>query len=370
LYVGKADRLRERVRSYFVANTDHARKVRQAIRLVERIDWDETCTPLEAVVREQELILEHRPPCNLHGSRPENYVYLKAGGSGLGLNLYSSSRAPRWLASPCAGAPSPRRPVVIGPFRGRARLNAALDLLHRCYPIRRCPRHPDGQPCLRAERGRCLAPCAGDPGVAAEHDNLVMAIVAWLAGCPDGDSLEPLERADEVMRSLSRQRRYEEAQAVEEAGEHLLSVRRAYRSLAEAGALRFASLWPEPGNGDGACVRLNLVWDGRLREPVSLHPRTLEKQVETVLEPLWHPVGSPSDPLLSPTLVAVPQSELDSLLAIRRWFHESGREPALVLPGPEAGSAQKRALKEQLVAEAYRILADEPPILEEAGPAL
>jgi DNA polymerase III subunit epsilon len=65
LYVGKADRLRERVRSYFVPGAGHTRKLRQALHLVEKIDWEETSTPLEAVVREQELILEHRPPCNV-----------------------------------------------------------------------------------------------------------------------------------------------------------------------------------------------------------------------------------------------------------------------------------------------------------------
>ena len=47
---------------------------------MERIDWDESVTPLEAVVREQELILEHKPPYNFQGSRPENYTYLKVGG--------------------------------------------------------------------------------------------------------------------------------------------------------------------------------------------------------------------------------------------------------------------------------------------------
>ena len=95
LYVGKADRLRERVRSYFVPGAGHTRKLRQAIHLVEQIDWDETHTPLEAVVREQELILEHRPPCNVQGSRPENYMYLKASNNGPGLSLTVSSRQPR-----------------------------------------------------------------------------------------------------------------------------------------------------------------------------------------------------------------------------------------------------------------------------------
>ncbi len=155
LYVGKADRLRERVRSHFVASADHARKVRQAVRMVERIDWDETCTPLEAMVREQQLILEHRPSCNLHGTRPETYAYIKAGGPGPGLNLFISSRAPKWLSSDRPALPA-RQPLIIGPFRGRTRLHAALDLLQRCYPIRRCPTAAGRSP-LRARRPRSLS---------------------------------------------------------------------------------------------------------------------------------------------------------------------------------------------------------------------
>jgi DNA polymerase-3 subunit epsilon len=148
LYIGKADRLGERVRSHFVASANHARKVRQAVRMVERIDWDEACTPLEAIVDEQRLILEHRPSCNLHGTRPETYAYIKAGGPGPGLSLFSSGRAPKWLDGSDRPAQTSRQPLTIGPFRGRARLYAALDLLQRCYPIRRCSRPQPGQPCV------------------------------------------------------------------------------------------------------------------------------------------------------------------------------------------------------------------------------
>ncbi len=99
--MGKADRLRERVRSYFVPGGGHSRKVRQAIHLVEHIDWDETRTPLEAVVREQELILEHRPPCNLHGSRPENYVVSQSREAPVpGFTCTISSRQPRVAGRP------------------------------------------------------------------------------------------------------------------------------------------------------------------------------------------------------------------------------------------------------------------------------
>ena len=329
---------------------------RQAVRLVERVDWNETCTSLEAVVREQQLILEHRPACNLHGTRPEKYAYIKAGGAGPGLNLYVSSRAPKWLTSASNGAAPLRQPLVIGPFRGRTRLSAALDLLQHCYPIRRCPRAADGRRCVRGERGRCLGPCAGDPNIRMEHDALVMQIIGWVTGSPDVDLSDPLERAGQAMHALSQRRRWEEAQRLREACEHLLSIRRSYRSLAEASSLRFAALWPQTGNGDGPSVRLNLVWNGRLCEPVSLHPHSLEQDVGAALKAIWGQNGSPSDSRAASPLLAVPQKELDSLLAVRRWFREAGHAPTLLLPGPDPDPEQRLALQAKLVAEAYRTL--------------
>ena len=328
LYVGKADRLRERVRSHFVENADNTRKVRQALRLVEHIDWDETCTPLEAVVREQQLILEHRPTCNLYGTRPETYAYIKASAAGPGLSLSTSSRAPKWLTERRpAEPPHSRRPVVIGPFRGRTRLNAALDLLQRCYPIRRCPRHPDGRPCVRADHGRCLAPCAGDPQVRMEHDGLVMDIIGWLTGRADVDLPEPLERADEVDPDAV-------AAATLRGGPEPPRGLRPSSSMSAGRTRR----WPRrvgsvsppcgrsAGNGDGPSVRLNLVWDGRLREPVSLRPDTLDEGIEAALDP--------SGTRAPRTLPTPPRhwsrcrrDELDSLLAIRRWFYETDQAP-------------------------------------------
>jgi DNA polymerase-3 subunit epsilon len=371
LYVGKADRLRERVRSYFVASADHARKVRQAVRLVERIDWDETCTSLEAVVREQQLILEHRPPCNLHGGRPENYVYVKAGGSGLGLSLYVSCRAPKWLAgteqeqepTPEGGSrarvpkhqSSPGQALVLGPFRGRARVSAALELLQRCYPVRRCPRRPDGRPCVRGHGKRCLAPCAGDPLVRRAHDDLVRQVLGWLTGAGALNLREPLECAEDVMGALSRQQRYEEVRDLREACDHLLSVRRSYQSLAEARTLRFAALWPHPGNGDGTLIRMNLVWDGRLRESTSLHPSTLEHEIGAALARLWERDDTEREPRTMFPYVAVPQRELDSLLAVRRWFHETDVATRVLLSRSGADGETLQALKARLVAEAFRL---------------
>ena len=277
------------MRSHFVSSTDSTRRVRSALRLVERIDWDEMCSPLEAVVHEQELILEHRPSCNMYGVRPEMYAYIKANRTGPGLVLTASSRAPKWLNAE-GQKPSPRQ-VVIGPFRGRARLNAALDLLLRCYPVRRCPRHGTDHPCVRGVHGRCLAPCLGEADTQARHDALVMDLIGWLTGNPGPELPDPLEQADIAIKALSRQRRFEEAKTLQEAREHLLNVRRAYENLADARDLRFATLWPQAANGDGPAVRLNLVWNGELRDAADPHPLTAESQIEEALQRLWREDG-------------------------------------------------------------------------------
>ena len=250
LYVGKADRLRERVRSYFVPGAGHTRKLRQAVHLVEQIDWDETHTPLEAVVREQELILEHRPPCNVQGSRPENYMYLKAGDNGPGLSLTVSSRQPRWLdVQRASGRVLRARRWSSARSAAAPAWRQALDLLHHCYPIRRCARGAADRPCVRQECGDCLGPCAGDPEVierarrAGHGDRRLAGGQSSAKGSPT-----PSERADDLVRSLSRQRRFEEAQQ---------------RARGHGGTPQRAPLVPVAGRGDVAAVRRALA--GRRR---------------------------------------------------------------------------------------------------------
>ena len=43
VFVGRADRLRQDVRSHFVGTPSPARKMRQAVRMVDRIEWEEAC---------------------------------------------------------------------------------------------------------------------------------------------------------------------------------------------------------------------------------------------------------------------------------------------------------------------------------------
>ncbi|NLT36015.1 MAG: GIY-YIG nuclease family protein [Gaiellales bacterium] len=310
LYVGKANRLRDRVRSYFIASPDHSRKIRQALRRLQRIDWEETGSPLKAVVREQELILEHRPPCNVLGQRPEKYLYLKASPRGHGLRLYTSPRRA-----------APRGSVVLGPFRSPGRLRAAIDLLQRCYPIRRCT-GLRGVLCTFGQTKHCLAPCTGKSDAVRTHDALLLCLLRWLAGEP-WDLLDPPpaftadpERAAIALRGrLSQQGRFEEAGDVQRALEHLQATRRACSALHEALGLNLAVVWADTGAGEDG-VHVDLVWEGRLCSSISMTSSTAPLELGVALRALADP-APPSFP------VAVDQLEVDAMLAVRRWLLEN-----------------------------------------------
>ena len=186
-----------------------------------------------------------------------------------------------------------------------------------------------------------------------------MGIVSWLAGeAPEGFA-DPIGLADDLVRSLSHQRRFEEAQRMREAAEALLNVRRSYQSLVEAMSLRFAALWPAIDADGMPAVRLNLVSEGRLREAVSLANPALAEEIAAMMDALSAPAPA-CRPAAPDDGVAVLQKDLDRILALRRWYKESEATSLVLLPGPSATPEDQQQARELLLAEAWHVLAEWP----------
>ena len=79
LYVGKARDLRARLRSYFSGPRQRP-AVEAALAALERIEWRELGSELEAALEELRLIRELRPPANARGGHPDRHCYLERGG--------------------------------------------------------------------------------------------------------------------------------------------------------------------------------------------------------------------------------------------------------------------------------------------------
>ena len=107
LYVGRARDLRSRLRSYF--RSDRQRPaVEAALGALERIEWRETGSELEAGLEELRLIRELRPPANARSVRPDRYVYLRRRGESV----------------VCSADPGP-----YGPIKSRRRAQLAARAL-------------------------------------------------------------------------------------------------------------------------------------------------------------------------------------------------------------------------------------------------
>ncbi|HEX6701416.1 MAG TPA: exonuclease domain-containing protein [Gaiellaceae bacterium] len=107
LYVGRTRDLRARLRSYFRSDRQRP-SVEAALGALERIEWRQLGSELEAALEELRLIRELRPPANARSARPDRYVYLRRRGAGL----------------VCSSKPGP-----LGPIRSRTRARLAARVL-------------------------------------------------------------------------------------------------------------------------------------------------------------------------------------------------------------------------------------------------
>ena len=164
LYVGKADVLRDRIRSYFGPSLDvrHVRLVERA----ERLEYVLTGSVSESYLLEANLIKQHRPRYNIRLKDDKSYPYVKVT---LGEDF------PRMLRTRTLGDRTAR---YFGPYANAKSVDESLDLLQKLFPYRTCKLTivaaedgrgrtvpptalPGGRPCLLFHLKRCTAPCVG-----------------------------------------------------------------------------------------------------------------------------------------------------------------------------------------------------------------
>ena len=195
LYVGKAQNLRTRVRSYFQRGGDGRVQVPKLVAQVDDVTVLVTPTVKDALLLENELIKTHKPPFNVRLRDDKQY---------LALRLQTRDEWPRLTM-----VRKFRRDGAqyFGPYTSSVGMKHALSNLRRIFPLRTCSDgvfrdyQRRGRPCLEYEIGRCPGPCCGrvEPEAYAE---LVQGTAMFLRG-----------RSAELVDSL--RRRMEEAAAEE-----------------------------------------------------------------------------------------------------------------------------------------------------------
>src|SRR5207237_5321166 len=173
LYVGKAKRLRSRVRSYVAL--DQLTSVRTLALMQHAASLDTIVVPSEAhaLILEANLIKEYRPKYNIALRDDKSYPYIK---------VTSTEPFPRVYVTRQLVNDGSR---YFGPYTDVGAMRRALNVVKRIFTVRSCnydlPKVAPERPCLDYHIGRCKAPCVLLQ-TQAEYATMIDEVILFLEG--------------------------------------------------------------------------------------------------------------------------------------------------------------------------------------------
>ncbi|MCR1917723.1 excinuclease ABC subunit UvrC [Frisingicoccus caecimuris] len=199
IYVGKAVRLKNRVRQYFQDSRNLTPKIARMVSHIARFEYIITDSELEALVLECNLIKEYRPKYNTMLTDDKTYPYIK---------VTTGEAYPRILFSRLMKKDKSK---YFGPYTSAGAVKDTIELLRKIYKIRTCHRNLPkdigiGRPCLYYHIGQCDAPCQGNISQ-EDYQKQIHQVLQFLGG-----NYEPvIQMLTEKMMQASEAMAYEKA---------------------------------------------------------------------------------------------------------------------------------------------------------------
>jgi len=302
LYVGKANSLRSRVRTYFRGG-DGRIGLDRMVKRVDRIEVIVTQSAGEALHLEQNLVKRHRPRFNVRLRDDKSYPYIA---------VTVKDEFPRVMFT----RERHRRDVrYFGPYSSAKKVRETLDVLNRVFPYRPCegptPGRHSGVPCLDFHIDRCLGPCVGSVTKEA-YAEVIDGVTEFLSG-NTRPTLDDLERK---MENAAESQDFEEAARYRN---RLFSVRHlAERQAADRRNIGSVDVIGIAAKGELAAVQVFPLRDGKM---VDRHEFTLENtaghDATTLLEAFCLEYYGSSSSI--PPLVVVPP-EADDVAGLAEFL--------------------------------------------------
>ena len=149
IYVGKALRLRDRLRQYFTPGYADAGRIAELMQRATDFEFITTANEVEALVLENNLIKNYRPRFNIRLKDDKNYLYLKLPVTEEFPRVHYSRRVQN------DGA------LYFGPYTSGQSLRSTVKSIRQLLPFRTCSDEifKQGKVCLDFHIKRCPGPC-------------------------------------------------------------------------------------------------------------------------------------------------------------------------------------------------------------------
>jgi excinuclease ABC subunit C len=161
LYVGKARKLKSRLRSYRRPGGDGRLLIRFMEDVAASVETIVTRTEGEALLLEDALIKQHKPAHNIRLKDDKSFRMLRLDSEEFPRFRFVRERNPR---VDHRGDEAKGRSRLFGPFVSSRALRKTLSELHRVVPMRDCPDSVfanRSRSCIKHQIGLCAAPCVG-----------------------------------------------------------------------------------------------------------------------------------------------------------------------------------------------------------------
>jgi len=197
IYIGKAKKIRTRVRSYFQKSNGElkSKRIREYIADIEIIT---TNSEVEALVLENNLIKLHKPRLNLRLKDDKTYPYIR---------ITLTEEIPRVEIVRKRTKP---KDYYFGPFSDVKSLRLTLKEALVIFPVARCKKKivygKEQKGCLYSQLGRCLAPCRGEIPL-SDYQKTVQQFITFF----EGKHKTLLEELKKEMAKASQQLEFEKA---------------------------------------------------------------------------------------------------------------------------------------------------------------
>lgn len=315
LYVGKAESLRSRVRSYFQAGDLHSPKIHQVVALAEDLEWILTESPVQALIWENDLVRKEQPRYNTKLRDDKHYPYLR-------VNVHED-----WPVVRVTRKMTRDGARYFGPYPHASSVRQTLDTLSRLFPHILCDRTITGndpRPCLYFHIKRCPAPCIGEISREAYRD-IIDEMLRFLEG-KNRTVLGDLRKSMEV---AAEQLEFERAADLRDrlrAAEKVIEQEKfGYTTLVDQDIIGFAR------EGAYACMQVFFLREGQLlrRDPFFMENADGESDQQIVSAFVTQFYGRASE---LPEELVLPE-EVEDPDAVREMLRDlAGHGVRLVVP--------------------------------------
>ncbi|HHW6273245.1 TPA: excinuclease ABC subunit UvrC [Staphylococcus aureus] len=217
IYVGKAKKLRNRLRSYFTGA--HDAKTTRLVGEIRHFEFIVTSSETESLLLELNLIKQYQPRYNILLKDDKSYPFIKI----------TKEKYPRLLVTRTVKQGTGK---YFGPYPNAYSAQETKKLLDRIYPYRKCDKMPD-KLCLYYHIGQCLGPCVYDVDL-SKYAQMTKEITDFL----NGEDKTILKSLEERMLTASESLDFERAKEYRDLIQHIQNLTNKQKNMSSDKTIR------------------------------------------------------------------------------------------------------------------------------------